>query len=69
MANSDFLSSETFLNIYRKKLKEAADRETRYMTTAVSSHEEYAERVGFLRGIEEALAIFNDVEKQFFPKY
>ena len=65
----EFLSSETFLNVFRKRLKESAKRETEHMTAAVSTYEEYAERVGFLRGIEEALALFDETEKKFFPRY
>jgi hypothetical protein len=60
---------ETFLTHYLKALKEVADRETRFITVAVSSHEEYAERVGFLRAIDEAKVLFEETQRKFFAEY
>lgn len=64
-----FMAEETFLTVYKKKLKESSTRETKFVVTAVAPYEEYAERVGFIRGIEEALAIFEETQKHFFPTY
>ena len=60
---------ETFESHYLQALKEAQDRETRFICTAVSSHEEYAERVGFLRAISEAKVIFEETQRKFWPEY
>jgi len=64
-----FPVEETFLTVYRRKLKEAAALETKFITSSVSPYNEYAERVGFLRGIEQALAEFDETQKHFFPEY
>lgn len=69
MALHEYISEETFLAVYRKKLKEARTRESEFNNASVAPYETYAERVGFIRGIDEALSIFDEVQKQFFPDY
>ena len=66
---TSFSVEQTFLTEYLKALKEAADRETRYITATVSSHEEYAERVGYLRAITEVKIIFEETQRKFYPEY
>ena len=63
----NFQAEETFLTVYKKRLKEAAKLEANFITTNVNPYEQYIERVGYLRGIEQALALFEDVQKGFFP--
>ena len=60
---------ETFLTHYAKALEEAKDRETRFIISAVSPQEEYAERVGFIRAIEEAKVLFEEIKRKYFPEY
>ena len=65
---SSFLSEETFFSAYLQTLQEAEDREIEFTVSAPSTHDEYVERVGFIRAIREARILFEETQRKFFPR-
>lgn len=60
---------EMFTEDYLKLLIDKEKTQTDYVTSHVLPHEEYADRVGYIRALREAQEEFRNLLKGYFDRY